>query len=42
MDNLEAKDTILLVDDEPIVLDVGALMVKKLDIMIETKKESSR
>jgi hypothetical protein len=30
MDNLQAKDTILLVDDEPIVLDVGALMIKKL------------
>jgi DNA-binding response OmpR family regulator len=30
MDNLQSKDTILLVDDEPIVLDVGALMVKKL------------
>jgi two-component system cell cycle sensor histidine kinase/response regulator CckA len=29
MDNLRAKDTILLVDDEPVVLDVGALMVKK-------------
>jgi two-component system cell cycle sensor histidine kinase/response regulator CckA len=30
MDYLNAKDTILLVDDEPVVLDVGALMVKKL------------
>ena len=30
MDNLQRKDTILLVDDEPIVLDVGALMVRKL------------
>jgi len=30
MDNLNSKDTILLVDDEPVVLDVGALMVKKL------------
>ena len=30
MDNLQTKDTILLVDDEPVVLDVGALMVKKL------------
>ena len=30
MDNLNAKDTILLVDDEQIVLDVGTLMIKKL------------
>jgi two-component system cell cycle sensor histidine kinase/response regulator CckA len=30
MENLHTKDTILLVDDEPVVLDVGALMVKKL------------
>jgi two-component system cell cycle sensor histidine kinase/response regulator CckA len=30
MDNLNSKDTILLVDDEPVVLDVGTLMVKKL------------
>ena len=30
MGNLQTKDTILLVDDEPVVLDVGALMVKKL------------
>jgi two-component system cell cycle sensor histidine kinase/response regulator CckA len=30
MDDLQTKDTILLVDDEPVVLDVGALMVKKL------------
>jgi two-component system cell cycle sensor histidine kinase/response regulator CckA len=30
MDNLQTKDTILLVDDEPVVLDAGALMVKKL------------
>ena len=30
MNNLNSKDTILLVDDEPVVLDVGALMVKKL------------
>jgi two-component system cell cycle sensor histidine kinase/response regulator CckA len=30
MDNLNSKDTILLVDDEPVVLDVGALMVKRL------------
>jgi len=29
MDNLNAKDTILLVDDEPVVLDVGTLMLKK-------------
>jgi two-component system cell cycle sensor histidine kinase/response regulator CckA len=30
MENLNTKDTILLVDDEPVVLDVGTLMVKKL------------
>ena len=30
MDNLNAKDTILLVDDEPVVLDVGTLMIKRL------------
>jgi len=29
MDNLGAKDTILLVDDEQVVLDVGTLMIKK-------------
>ena len=30
MDNLRAKDTILLVDDEQVVLDVGTLMIKKM------------
>lgn len=30
MDNLRAKDTILLVDDEQVVLDVGTLMIKKI------------
>ena len=30
MDNLSTKDTILLVDDEQIVLDVGTLMIKKI------------
>lgn len=30
MDNLNAKGTILLVDDEQIVLDVSTLMVKRL------------
>jgi DNA-binding response OmpR family regulator len=29
MDNLNVKDTILLVDDEPVVLDVGTLMIQK-------------
>lgn len=29
MDNLNEKDTILLVDDEPVVLDVGTLMIQK-------------
>ena len=29
MDNLSTKDTILLVDDEQLVLDVGTLMIKK-------------
>jgi DNA-binding response OmpR family regulator len=29
MDNLYKKDTILLVDDEQVVLDVGTLMIKK-------------
>ena len=29
MDNLGAKRTILLVDDEQVVLDVGTLMIKK-------------
>jgi len=30
VDNLNAKDTILLVDDQQVVLDVGTLMIKKL------------
>jgi len=30
MDNLNAKDTILIVDDEQVVLDVGTLMLNKL------------
>jgi len=30
MDNLNAKDTVLIVDDEQVVLDVGTLMVNKL------------
>jgi DNA-binding response OmpR family regulator len=30
MDELYKKDTILLVDDEQVVLDVGTLMIKKL------------
>ena len=30
MDDLNAKDTILLVDDEQVVLDVGTLMIKKI------------
>ena len=29
MENLNTKDTILLVDDEQVVLDVGTLMIKK-------------
>jgi DNA-binding response OmpR family regulator len=29
MDNLYKKDTILLVDDDQVVLDVGTLMIKK-------------
>jgi len=29
MNNLNSKDTILLVDDEPVVLDVGTLMIEK-------------
>jgi len=29
MDNLNTKDTILLVDDEQVVLEIGTLMVKK-------------
>jgi len=29
MDNLNAKATILFVDDEQVVLDVGTLMIKK-------------
>jgi DNA-binding response OmpR family regulator len=29
MDNLNTKDTILLVDDERAVLDVGTLMIKR-------------
>ena len=29
MDNLSTKDTILLVDDEQVVLDVSSLMIKK-------------
>ena len=30
MDNLNDKETILLVDDEKVVLDVGTLMIKRL------------
>jgi DNA-binding response OmpR family regulator len=30
MDNFKVKDTILIVDDEQVVLDVGTLMVEKL------------
>lgn len=30
MDNFGSKDTILLVDDEQVVLDVGTLMIKKI------------
>ena len=30
MDNLGAKDTILLVDDEQLVLEVATLMIKRL------------
>ena len=30
MDNFKNKGTILFVDDEPIVLDVGTMMIKKL------------
>ena len=30
MDNLNAKETILLVDDEPVILDVGTKMLMKL------------
>ena len=29
MENINTKDTILLVDDEQVVLDVGTLMIKK-------------
>ncbi|MFC1880469.1 response regulator transcription factor [Thermodesulfobacteriota bacterium] len=31
MDNLKGKNTILIVDDEPVVLDVAAMMIKKLN-----------
>jgi len=34
MDNLNAKDTILLVDDEQVVLDVGTLMIKKFGFKV--------
>jgi two-component system cell cycle sensor histidine kinase/response regulator CckA len=30
MENINTKDTILLVDDEQVVLDVGTLMIKKI------------
>jgi DNA-binding response OmpR family regulator len=30
MDNLNTKETILLVDDEPVILDVGTMILKKL------------
>jgi DNA-binding NtrC family response regulator len=30
MDNLNAKETILLVDDEQVILEVGTMMLKKL------------
>ena len=30
MDNLSGKETILLVDDEQVILDVGTMMLKKL------------
>ena len=31
MDNLKGKNTILIVDDEPVVLKVAAMMIKKLN-----------
>ena len=31
MNNLNGKSTVLIVDDEPIVLNVAALMIKKLN-----------
>jgi DNA-binding response OmpR family regulator len=31
MDNLNEKNTILIVDDEPVVLKVASMMIKKLD-----------
>jgi len=31
MDNLNGKNTILIVDDEPVVLKVASMMIKKLD-----------
>ena len=31
MDNLNEKNTILIVDDEPVVLKVASMMVKKLN-----------
>ena len=31
MDNLKGKSTILIVDDEPVVLKVASMMIKKLD-----------
>ena len=31
MDNLNGKNTVLIVDDEPIVLNVAAMMIKKLN-----------
>ena len=30
MDNLNTKDTILFVDDEQVILDVGTLMIEEL------------
>jgi hypothetical protein len=31
MDNLNGKNTILIVDDEPVVLKVATMMIKKLN-----------
>jgi len=35
MDNLNGKNTILIVDDEPVVLKVATMMIKKLNYDIQ-------
>jgi DNA-binding response OmpR family regulator len=41
MDDLQTKDTILLVDDEPAVLEVGTLMVKKFGYRVLQAKNGT-